>query len=75
MCRASFFKIKNNLPVRSKALHISNKLYETGVTDLVFNNFFLSHHAIISLAPSKKMNYPKIEHKLRKQEDIEHGKD
>lgn len=48
---------------------------KTGVTTLFSNNFYLSLYAIISLAPSCKMNYPRIEHKLRKQEDIEHGKD
>ena len=39
---------------------------KTGVTALFVNNFYLFPHAIIFLAPAHKMNYPKMEHKLRK---------
>lgn len=39
---------------------------KTGVTTVFVNNFYLSPHVIVFLARSHKMNYPKIEHKLRK---------
>lgn len=39
---------------------------KTGVTTVFVNNFYLSPHIIVFLARSHEMNYPKIEHKLRK---------
>lgn len=66
-CLETFtYMIANGSHTSLQQISLSASCMKTGVTTVFVNNFYLSPHVIVFLARSHKMNYPKIEHKLRK---------